>query len=212
VKWQINLVGLILQHKIKLFFIVSGLLVFIPRFSKAQSGSSKGDTVEITETDFTRLPSFNGAHATVFGIALGMGKADAMEKIKNYQYLKLKADPFNPKRFYIQEVSTDTGQVTLAYLKWPNYDSGLYQMIIYPPMAKYLRGQSSSIIGPESLDSSSTLYKTFLGKPSASPVTSNMPEIKSRTIMHYYPKYNIVIEEDQASGKSTYDLILTRKW
>ena len=198
-----------MENKIKTFFLISAILLFTPVLSHAQSAHSKGDSVEITETDFTRLPTFNWAHATVFGMALGMGKADAMQKIKNYQYLKLKQDPFNKKRFYIQEVSSDTGQIILAYLKWPNYDSGLYQIIIYPPMAKYLRGQSASIVGPESQDASSELYKNFLGKPSASPITNNMPEIKSRTIMHYYPKHNIVIEEDQASGKSTYELVLT---
>ena len=201
-----------LKNNIAFLFFLGACFLLVPNKSKAQIGLKGSETFELSEIDFTRVPNFNGSHATLFGIALGMGRSEAMEKIKNYQYLKLKPDPFNEKRFYIQGISSDTGQVILAYLKWPNYDSGLYQIIVYPPMAKYLRGQSASVIGPESQDSTSDLYKNFLGKPSASPITSNMPEIKSRTIMHYYPKYGIAIEEDQAAGKSTYDLVLTRKW
>ena len=192
------------------FFVVFFLLV--SSHVKAQTATNKGDTVEISETDFTQIPNFNGSHATVFGIALGMGKSVAMEKIKNYQYLRLKADPFNPKRFYIMDMSADSASATLAYLKWPNYDSGLYQIVIYPSMAKYMRGLSASLLSADCMNESSTLFKTFLGKPSASPVTSNIPEIKSKTIMHYYPKYSIVIEEDQNADKSTYNLVLTRKW
>ena len=38
------------------------------------------------------------------------------------------------------------------------------------------------------------------------------PSNPSKTIMHYYPKRNIVIEEDKNADKTTYDLVLTHKW
>jgi len=109
------------------------------------------------------------------------------------------------------DMSGDSG-VTIAYLKWPNYDSGLYQIILYPAAAKYLRGVSASIVTSACVDPESDIYKNFLGAPSASQVTMDLPSIKSKTIMHYYPRRNIVIEEDQNGDKTTYDLVLTHKW
>ena len=179
--------------------------------AKAQSGKNKGDSVEITETDFASLPTFNGNHATVFGIPLGIGRSEARQKLKNYLYLKFKEDPFNPKRLYVMDMSGDSG-VTIAYMKWPNYDSGLYQIVLYPAATKYLRGLSASIVTSAALDPKSDIYKSFLGAPSGSQVTMDLPAIKSKTIMHYYPKRNIVIEEDQNDNKTTYNLLLTHKW
>jgi len=197
----------------KTFIAFVSVCFMLATFSvKAQtSKKNKGDTVEVTETDFASLPAFNGAHATVFGIALGMGRTEANEKLKNYQYLKLKEDPFNHKRFYIQDMSGDT-PVTVAYLKWPNYDSGLYQIIIYPAMTKYLRGLSASVVTGACINPSSDVYKTFLGAPSASPVTLNLPDIKEKTIMHYYPKHDIAIEENQTGDKTTYNIVFTSKY
>jgi len=196
----------------KIFTVLVSISFLLISFSaKAQTGKNKGDSVEITETDFASLPDFNGNHATVFGIPLGIGRSAAGEKLKNYLYLKFKADPFNPKRSYIMDMSGDSG-VTIAYLKWPNYDSGLYQIILYPAAAKYLRGVSASIVTSACVDPESDIYKNFLGAPSASQVTMDLPSIKSKTIMHYYPRRNIVIEEDQNGDKTTYDLVLTHKW
>jgi hypothetical protein len=179
---------------------------------KAQSAKTKGDTIELTETDFARLSSFNGSHATFFGIRLGMGRSQVQEKIKNYLYLRTKEDPFNPKRLYLNDMSSDTGAVTIAYLKWPNYDSGLYQIIIYPTAAKYLVGLSQSILTPFCVDSSSEIFQKFLGKPSGSQVTLDLPDIKAKTTQLFYPKQNIVIEENLSQSGNSYYLMLTHKW
>lgn len=187
------------------------ILLLLSLSAKAQTAKNKGDSVEITETDFASLPTFNGSHATVFGIPLGIGRSAAEEKLKNYLYLKFKVDPFNHKRYYIMDMSGDSG-VTIAYLKWPNYDSGLYQIILYPAASKYLRGLSASIVTNACIDPKSDIYKTFLGAPSGSQVTSDIPSIKSKTVMLYYPRRNIVIEEDQNDDKTTYDLVLTLKF
>jgi len=196
-------------YKILTPFILVAFILF--SFSAKAQNKNKGDSVEITETDFAGLPTFNGNHATVFGIPLGIGRSAAGEKLKNYLYLKFKADPFNPKRSYIMDMSVDSG-ITIAYLKWPNYDSGLYQIILYPAAAKYLHGLSASIVTSACTDPASDIYKSFLGAPSGSQVTMDLPSIKSKTIMHYYPKRNIAIEENQSADKTTYNLVFTRKF
>jgi len=173
--------------------------------------SQKNDSVEMTKTDITSLPSFNGSHATVFGIALGMGREAVKAKLANYPYFKLVPDPFNGKRFYLNDLSNDTSSVALAYLIWPNYDTGLYQVILYPPMSKFLKGLSSDIVTPSCVDPATEIHK-FLGEPSAKKVTSDIPSIKSKTTQLYYPKYSIIIEESQEGTDVKYNLVLTRKW
>jgi hypothetical protein len=172
----------------------------------------RNDSVELTETDIARLPSFNGSHATIFGISLGMGRSQVRMMISKYPYLKMEEDPFNPKRFYLQDISNDTGKVTIGYMKWLNYDSGLYQIVLYPPVAKYLRGLSCSIVSTSCVDPESEIYKTFLGEPSSRQITLDMPGINAKTTMLYYPKLNLVIEENKSSKGMQYSIILTHKW
>jgi hypothetical protein len=172
----------------------------------------RGDTIELTETDIARLPAFNGSHATIFGIALGMSRTQVKEKISKFPYLRLEEDPFTPKRFYLNDVSSDSGKVTIGYLKWMNYDSGLYQVILYPPVSKYLRGLTCSIVSSSCIDPESEIYKTFLGAPAGKDVTLDMPAISAKNTMLYYPKLNLVIEESISGTKTEYHIVLTHKW
>jgi len=195
----------------KLHLILCISFCLLLSFNNYAKGGAKNDSVEITKTDVTTLKSFNGAHATVFGIALGMGRSAAKQKITNYPYFKLKPDGFNPRRFYLEDISSDTATISLAYLIWTNYDSGLYQVILYPAMSKYLKGLSSDIVSPSCIDVASEIYK-YLGEPSARQVTSEIASIKSKTTQLYYPKYSIIIEESQSGDKTLYNLVLTHKW
>jgi hypothetical protein len=196
-----------------------GLAEFVSGFSEDEIDAQamllpqvKNDSIELTETDIARLPSFNGSHATIFGISLGMGRNQVRQKLTKYPFLKMEEDPFNPKRFYLQDISSDTGKVTLGYLKWTNYDSGLYQVILYPSVSKYLRGLSCSIVSTSCIDPESEIYKTFLGEPAGRQVTLDMPNIGAKTTLMYYPKINMVIEESKTASGLQYNIILTHKW
>jgi hypothetical protein len=180
---------------------------------RGQAKKIISDTVEITDTDITSIRSFNGNHATVFGIALGMGRNTVKNMVSRYPFIKMTEDPFNERRFYLKDASqADTNKITLAYLKWLNYDSGLYQIILYPPMSKYMKGLSSTIVSPDCVDPSSDIYRSFLGEPSARQVSMNMPKINAKTTLLYYPKQNIVIEESKTASGTQYSLVLTHKW
>jgi hypothetical protein len=172
------------------------------------SPNQRKDSVEITEIDFVQAGKFNGNHATVFGIGLGSGKSLVKEKTSGYSFLSLRQDAFNPRRSYL----VDSTGTNIAYLIWTNYDSGLYQIVLYPAMAKYMKGLSAAILSPACLDKASEVYKSFLGEPSASKVTLDNPKIEMKTTLFYYPKWNIVIEESKSSSGLQYNMLLTHKW
>jgi len=198
--------------KIYVFLVIVSACLLHTHHVLAQGKTIVRDSVEVTDTDFTKMPAFNGNHAKVFGISLGMGVNRAKQILANmYPGLQLAPDAFNQKRYYLSEKG-DTSRIILGYFKWPNYDTGLYQIVLYPAMANHFKGIAAVIFSPESENPQTELYKTFLGEPSARQVTMDMPKIKAKTTMLYYPKYNIALEVNTSADNTTYNLVFTRKW
>jgi hypothetical protein len=174
----------------------------------AQKKTTHAPAVELTETDFAKLKDFDAKYATVFGIGLNMtvGKVQAIVKTK--PYLKLEKDAFNRSRYYLYDVSKDTGKILLGYLKWHPKDSALQEYVLYQEITPYLKGLSCTILSAACLNPESEVYKNFLGKAIEEDVILDIPSIPLKTTRYYYPALSLIIEAQQKEGETKYNLIL----
>jgi hypothetical protein len=194
------------SFKALIFFAFFLAIQFISVRSYAQ-GSTASDTVELTEVDITTLSSFNATHATVYGVALGMRYETASELLARQKFLKVEKDPMNIRRYIVYE-KNDTGKVAVALLKFYKTEDKLYQIVLFPPFSKHLKGGSCNIMSMQCMDPNADVYKQFLGAAASSTVELNLPSIKTKNTLYYYPKMSLIIEELKNDGQVKYNLIL----
>lgn len=187
------------------FFLCS---LFVGGKLQAQKKKAQEKAIEITETDIARLTDFDAKYATVFGVGLGMTVGKAQTIIKAKPFLKLERDAFNKTRYYLYDMSHDTGKVLLGYLKWYPKDSGLQEYILYPEVTPYLKGLTCTILSKDCRDPQSEVYKTFLGKEIEEDVILDIPSIKLKTVRYYYPALSLIIEAQHKEGETKYNMIL----
>jgi hypothetical protein len=193
------------------YFLLAMAILLSGSAAQAQEDQAAADTVELTNTDITKLASFNASHATIFGIGLGESIQQVKEIVdKKEGFLKIEKDPFNLRRFYLYDVSGDTSKVLLGYLKWATYDSALNEIILYPGISKYMQGLSCSIMTGACMDPESEVYKDFLGKASAETVMLDIPSANLKEVKYYYPKQRLMIEMHQNGSKITYNMVIYR--
>ncbi|MGZ5243576.1 MAG: hypothetical protein ACXWDO_06450 [Bacteroidia bacterium] len=182
--------------------------IFYSRQLQAQKKSDQQKTIELTQTDITRITDFDAKYATVFGVGLGMTIGKAQTIIKSQPFLKLEKDAFNKTRFYLYDMSQDTGKVLLGYLKWYPKDSGLQEYILYPEVTPYLHGLTCTILSKDCRDPQSEVYKNFLGAAIEEDVILDIPSISLKTVRYYYPALSLIIEAQHKAGETKYNLIL----
>src|SRR5687768_9392351 len=86
--------------------------------ASAQQKFKEAKIIEITQTDIARLKGFDASYATVFGIGLDMNVGKVQAIVARQPFLKLERDAFNRNRYYLYDISADTGKIMLGYLKW----------------------------------------------------------------------------------------------
>ncbi len=182
--------------------------LFSTQNSYAQKKKDQPKIIEITQTDITKITDFDAKYATVFGVGLDMTVGKVQTIIKAQPYLKLERDAFNKTRYYLYDVSHDTGKVLLGYLKWYPKDSGLQEYILYPEITAYLKGGSCNIMTKDCRDPKSDIYKKFLGDAVEEDVILDIPSIKLKTVRYYYPALSLIIEAQHKDGDTKYNMIL----
>ncbi|RYD73578.1 MAG: hypothetical protein EOP53_19850 [Sphingobacteriales bacterium] len=182
--------------------------IFSAENLSAQRKTKPTTIIELTETDFAKLKDFDARYATVFGVGLDMNVGKVQTIIKAKPYLKLEKDAFNRSRYYLYDISHDTGKVLLGYLKWHPKDSGLQEFILYPEITPYLKGLSGSILTKECQDPQSDIYKNFLGAAVDKDIILDIPSIPLKTTRYYYPALSLIIESQLNEKGTKYNLIL----
>lgn len=193
--------------KILRSLILLTALQMVSFLSYAATSQSASDTVELTEVDITTLPSFNATHATVYGVALGMRYETALDLLKQHSFLRVEKDPMNVRRFVVYELN-DTGKVAVALLKFYRTEDKLYQIVLFPPFSKHLKGESCNLMTMSCMDPNANVYKQFLGAPASSDVELNLPVIGTKNTLYTYPKLSLIIEELKNGTQVKYNLIL----
>jgi hypothetical protein len=197
------------SFKALIFFAFFLTIQFVSQSSYAQ-GSTASDTVELTDVDITTLSNFNASHATVYGIALGMRYETALSLLAKQKFLQVEKDPMNIRRYIVYE-KNDTGKVAVALLKFYKTEDKLYQIVLFPPFSKHLKGESCNLMSMQCMDPNSDVYKQFLGAAASSNVELNLPSIKTKNTLFYYPKLSLIIEELKNDAQIKYNLILGLK-
>jgi hypothetical protein len=141
---------------------------------------------ELTATDITTVKNFRADRATVFGVSLGMTMQQALQLLSAHKQLLVEQDADNPTRRYVYAPTpTAKGDAILYYIWEPN-DSRLLRITVYQPFATYLRGHTKDLVTSAALDGTSTALKSFLGSPTRSQVTLNIPSINLKETTFYY--------------------------
>lgn len=194
------------SFKALVFFAFFLAIQLVSQRSHAQ-GSTASDTVELTDVDITTLPNFNATHATVYGVGLGMRYETALDILSKQKFLKVEKDPMNVRRFIIYE-KNDTGKVAVGLLKFYRTENKLYQIVLFPTFSKHLKGGACNIMSMQCMDPNADVYKQFLGAAASSTVELDLPSIKTKNTLFYYPKLSLIIEELKNDGQVKYNLIL----
>jgi hypothetical protein len=137
---------------------------------------------ELTETDITTVKDFRAVHAQILGVSLGMTMQQAVQILSAHKGLLIERDENNPTRLYVYDRAPDGTKAgdSILYYIWEPSDPRLLEITVFQGFAKYLHGHTKDLLTLAALDSASPISRSFLGEPSHSRVTFNMPEIKSR--------------------------------
>jgi hypothetical protein len=188
----------------KIFFLIT---VLIPGVLLAQPGAVK----EITKTDITKQTTIDGSKISVFGMYLGMSRAETKNLIKHTSLLKAEVDGFNTE----SEEDTSTGK--LRYYIYNNYTNnadkkeflyvifdkgakGISSIVLFTDMKELAVGGTKDFFTNKISDLKSTFCKKYLGTPSKTKkstygVTTNMYKSK---------KISTIIVEKTEGGKDYY--------
>ncbi len=192
-----------------IFYIFLLSCKWVPVYAQTNSGSPVGYSVpiEITEKDISTLKDFNASKATVFGVHLGMEIKDARYAVENFSGfpLSFEQDKFNNDRFYIY--SNNGKRKTLAYLLWPDRDSGLKEIILFEDAKEYIPG-GNNLFSKQGLDSNSFLFKTFFGRPAKSLVELNIESIHLKNTRYYFPSHALALVECEKGEEIKYQLVI----
>ena len=191
----------------KLFHLGITLLIFTPLFGFAQYASF--DTTEITHSDITKLKDFNGSTAHVFGLHVGMTIKDARYAATNFDEhpVVFEQDKYNNNRFYLYEPGDRKKRKTLAYLLWPDKDSGLKEIILFQDAQSYIP-QGNTLFSKKVLDSTSDVFSSFFGKPASSKIELNIESIHMKNTRYFYPKHSLILVECEKGDEKKYQLVL----
>lgn len=199
----------------KQFFLpfFSGLLV--PAFMLANEPVSSGENQEkerqapaqfheMTEVDITSLESIDVDQISVLGIHLGSTIPQARNEVNNRFDLVLKQDKFNNNRFYLYDKSQDADQVLLAYMKWPHVDSSMDELILYPGISRYLKGQSKQLVSQATMDFEKGIGKNFLGYPLNKEVILDVASLDLRHVAYFYKEHRYQVIKQVKKGRVKY--------
>lgn len=188
--------------------IIAVVLAFVlPIFCVAQNAAKQ----DIAKVDVLVNKKFNGANMSVFGVFLGMKKADAKAMLAANSSLIVTNDEWNTKstedndtkelRLYIYDVNAATGDKgnCILYLIWNDGSTGIDRITIFNDFKSIAKGNTQKLFSSDVIDASSDFYKKYLGKP-----TKN--KLGDYTNTYFYKSKNIEIIEykDDKKGNSYY--------
>lgn len=176
----------------------AGLLV--PAFALANEPTASGENQEkekqapaqfheMTEVDITSLESIDVDQISVLGIHLGSTIPQARNEVNNRFDLELTQDKFNNNRFYLYDESQGGDRVLLAYMKWPHVDSTLDELILYPGIARYLKGQSKQLVSKATMNFEQGIGKNFLGYPLNKEVILDVSSLDLKHVAFFYKEH-----------------------
>ena len=195
-----------MKNSKRLFQLGVAFLLFVPLSGFSQA--IKPDTIEITHTDITSIPEFKGNLGSAFGVKVGMKIPQAREAAKNFNGCPVifEQDRYNNNRFYLYETGPRGKRRTLAYLLWNDHDSGLNELILFDDAKDCIPG-GARLFSHEGLDSSSSLFSGFFGKPSKSMTELEIASLHLKNIRYYYPQLSLILVECMKEDKKTYQIV-----
>ncbi|MBP6431569.1 MAG: hypothetical protein KA319_07375 [Ferruginibacter sp.] len=179
----------------------------------AQKNSKK----EITKVDVFAAKQMNGANISVYGIYLGMNKAEAKKILTSNKKLIVEDDGFNTKskddndnlelRLYVYDINPTTGKKgnCLLYVIWDNESVGIDRITMFEDCKNLVVGNTKKMFTKDVINASSSFYKKYLENPT-------QKKEGDYTNTFFYKEKNIeIIEYKRKNDDNKYYFSLTKK-
>ncbi|MFL5728589.1 MAG: hypothetical protein ACJ75J_03785 [Cytophagaceae bacterium] len=170
-------------------------------------GQTKNSTVEITTTDITLNPNLKSDQISVFGIKLGMSKADVNKLLKDnsrlYYYVDEKHTTQDHRIYVYDKDEQGEKKNCILYLIWADNSNKLTTITFFENFAPYLKGTTAALLTFDPLDPDSKISKDYLGKPDSSKVTLDVAIIHLKHTTYYYKAKGIQFTLKESDGEKT---------
>jgi hypothetical protein len=186
---------------IALVFVLPSTICF------AQKNAKK----EITKVDILATKKVNGVNVSVYGICLGMKKADARKALAENKSLIVEEDGFNTKstddtdtkelRLYVYNINAATGEKgdCLLYVIWNDGNMGIDRITLFNDCKNLVLGSTKNLFTKEVINASSSFYKTYLGNP-----TQKTDGDYTNTFFYKEKNIEIIEYKDEEKGNQYY--------
>lgn len=159
---------------------------------------------DLTQVDITRMEDVDANEMSIMGIHLGNTIPEVKSIVNSQDNLLLLQDKFNNDRFYLYHKEKEQEEKTLlAYLKWPNPDARLTELVMYPGLAMLLEGANKKLVSEETMefDKRRGIARTYLGYPIKKKIILDVESVGLKHIAYFYKdkNYQVIqqIKDDQ---------------
>ena len=191
-------------------------LVLICLLAGSLFGQRNAEVIEITKTDITLYPTLTSNQISVFGIRIGMTKREVNEMLSensNLYYYEDKSHSTPDHRVYVYDKDRDgKKQNCILYLIWSNGKKDLDRITFFEGFESYLVGKASKLLTLEESDDQSNFFHEYLGDPSSSAITLEVPMIGVKHTTYYYDAKGIEVtfKEESSYGATTVVFAFTK--
>lgn len=197
----------------KILVIITIAFLLLSTICVAQKSSKK----EITKVDVFSTKKMDGANVSVYGIYLGMKKAEARKTLAENKSLIVEEDAWNTKskddndtkelRLYVYDINATTSEKgnCLLYIIWDEGNSGVERITMFNDFKNLVLGNTKNLFTKDVINASSSFYKKYLGNPT-------QKKEGDYTNTFFYKEKNIeIVEYKDAEKGNQYYLALTKK-
>jgi hypothetical protein len=140
--------------------------------------------LELTKTDITTALAFRSNQATVFGISLGMTRAEVQDRLSSQRDIEVRSVEFDPKSLDVYGPTKTSQSELLVRFAW-KADQRLREICLFQAFGNYLQGQTRDLVAFTALEGPSPVVRSFLGPD------DHVSGQNSNAIKHSFPDKGI---------------------
>jgi len=153
---------------------VLGLICLLIYFSPTQGIAAS--LLDITAVEMPSLIGLKSEKLSVYKLHLGMLRPDAERILRDSKKLIGIADDRNSTRIYVYEKLPNGGKGKNVFnLIWKTDKPGLQRIVVFPAFSSYLTHNFRRLLTFEAVDNTSENKNKFVGYPSRSKMTLDLP-------------------------------------
>ncbi len=180
-----------------LAFLGIATLLLGPLTARAGEG---GERVDLAAVDALSEAGLRGDRVSLLGLHLGMTWDEAKAAVAAHPDMSYQADS-NPGRFYVNDTSITDGDPALFYCQWPDSRTDMGRMVIYPRATRFVPEGTRKLLAAPSLAEMPADVKAWLGEPTRSVVTLDIPAIGLKLTTHVFEERSIEVIDYVSSGE-----------